>query len=109
MKASELIKQLAEQVLLFGDLEVVVHDGSDPSDLCHARGVSVLSSDEPVFEVLSGDYYVRPSLGRELPPNPNPIVEQIVKVLAANSPFLACLESKPFPKTDEIRIKNENQ
>jgi len=112
MKASELIACLAECIKNHGDCEVTAYDGCDPSDLCHADGVSVddMQGDKKFFQVYGSRFFER------FPPkrvatylDGEKITEQVAKVLAANSPFIACLEKRPFIKPEEIRKLNENQ
>lgn len=98
---------LAECVRNHGNCEVTVYDCGDPVDLCHAEGVSVDDAEggKRYFQIYGSQLFVR------FTPKPigvyrkegEQIVEQVAKVLAANSPFLACLERRPFINPDEIR------
>jgi len=102
MKATLLIAILREFVRDHGDQDVVVHDGADPSDLCHAGGVSVddMEGGKRYFQIYGGRLFVRP---------PSKLAKKISRALAKNSPFLSCLKANPFPKTDKIRKPDETK
>ena len=102
MKASELARRLLQAIDAFGDLDVVVNDGMDPSDLCRVENI-VFNDNHPnkAFEVRGHELYDFGDPKPVLTDREQRIVEQVAKVLAANSPFLTILQPKPFPYDTE--------
>ena len=102
MKASDLIRSLQEAIEAHGDLECAVHDGGDPSDLCHVHKIVLETERRDSFFFIYGHAYFDAGPYKNAPvqtsrPECERIVAAVSKALTANSPFLSLLKPEPFP------------